>query len=300
MMKQRSRFSLLLITFFTLGLMLAACQPQVVTVEVTRIVTEVEQVEVEVEGETVEVEVTRVVVEEVIVEQIELQATAAVETGRTENIEAIGSEEDGEESPFNPTPGPKVETTRATGWVDETAVVADEVRLDGGEVLAETAPLSAGDADLAAEPAELILADSEEPLPTRAADSAADVALAENHLLTAGDVNDNEKWDDYLSYRLNYQGPSIIEVDVTERHQIFVRNSAGDPILGAMLRIKSNGTEVALLRTQSDGRAYFFPRALPPANQSGVYEITAEFGGASTTFKLEAAGSTTAMGDRFG
>jgi len=62
----KKRFALL-IGALTLGAFtLAACQPQVVEVEVTRVVTET--VTEVVEGETVQVEVTRVVVEEVVVE----------------------------------------------------------------------------------------------------------------------------------------------------------------------------------------------------------------------------------------
>ena len=65
-MFSKTKLALLVISMLALSAFLAACQPQVVEVEVTRVVTEVQ--EVEVEGEMVEVEVTRVVVEEVMVE----------------------------------------------------------------------------------------------------------------------------------------------------------------------------------------------------------------------------------------
>ncbi|MDJ0753235.1 MAG: peptide ABC transporter substrate-binding protein [Ardenticatenaceae bacterium] len=71
----KKRFALL-VAALTLGtLVLAACQPQVVEVEVTRVVTET--VTEVVEGETVEVEVTRVVTEEVMVEEEEPESMAS-------------------------------------------------------------------------------------------------------------------------------------------------------------------------------------------------------------------------------
>ena len=83
-------------------LILSACQPQVVEVEVTRVVTETETVEEE--------------------------PVEAIEDGRGE-IEATGSEEDGG-SPFIPTAGQivKVAPTRVAtaGWVDMDTVTENE------------------------------------------------------------------------------------------------------------------------------------------------------------------------------
>ena len=220
-------------------------------------------------------------------------------------VEATGSEEDGEESPFSPTPGAKVEVTRAAGWVDETTTFDETARAEGG---------AGGESDaialaVASSEGEAVLAESafveEAPRTAGGGTGLDDVAIkaveasaealdgdvGQGNELTAGDVDDNAQWDDYLLYRLNYEGAPAIDVDVTARHQIFVRNGAGTPILGAVLRFKQSGEEVAMLRTQSDGRAYFFPSALPEEKQSGLYEVTAEFGGTVTTFELEAAGS---------
>jgi len=60
-MFSKTKLAFVVISMLALSAFLAACQPQVVEVEVTRVVTEVQ--EIEVEGETVEVEVTRVVTE---------------------------------------------------------------------------------------------------------------------------------------------------------------------------------------------------------------------------------------------
>lgn len=84
-------------------LILSACQPQVVEVEVTRVVTET----------------------------IEEEPVEAVEDGRG-GIEATGSEEDGG-SPFIPTAGQivKVAPTRVAtaGWVDMDTVTENEVMM---------------------------------------------------------------------------------------------------------------------------------------------------------------------------
>lgn len=79
MVNKHTKF--LLVVLLVLGIALVACQPQTETVEVTRVVTETNQVEVE-----VPVEVTRVVTEtqtETVVETVEVMTEAA----------ALGSEE---------------------------------------------------------------------------------------------------------------------------------------------------------------------------------------------------------------
>ncbi|KAA3660888.1 MAG: extracellular solute-binding protein [Chloroflexi bacterium] len=98
------RVSLLLALFALLGLVLTACQPQTVEVEVTRVVTETEtiteQVEVTrvVEGEVVteEIEVTRVVEVEVEAEPMETTVvefwTTDNEEGRVDTYEAVAAQ----------------------------------------------------------------------------------------------------------------------------------------------------------------------------------------------------------------
>ena len=40
--------------------------------------------------------------------------------------------------------------------------------------------------------------------------------------LSAGEVDDNERWEDYLVYRDSYTGPRVHDVDVSERYVISV------------------------------------------------------------------------------
>ncbi len=139
-------FRLSLVTLGLLLLLITACQPQVVEVEVTRVVTEtetiIEEVEVikEVEVEVVkEVEVERVEEVEVEKEVVEPEAVeeddAAMEESdasemadeATGGLEATGSEED-DTSPIGPNTGKggsdqQVETK--IGWIQASGVITD-------------------------------------------------------------------------------------------------------------------------------------------------------------------------------
>jgi hypothetical protein len=266
--------SLLLIGLASCG---GTAEPQIV--EVTRVVTETEVVEVETVTETVvevEVEVTReveVVVTEVMVEDGSLAA------GATESGEGG--------SPHTPTDGPKA--TNGTGWVDESAAPgagsaeSEAVRGEGGT--ADDGAVAEEMVESAAMPAPL----GTSPAPPSS--GTAEEALPINTELTAGNIDDNAQWDSYMTYLRQYSGPAILPVDVSERHQITVLDSTEFPVLGATLRVVANGEVVQTLRTTSDGRAYFFPRALPANQQIDEYVIRAEVGGQTTELLLASGGA---------
>jgi hypothetical protein len=106
-----------------------------------------------------------------------------------------------------------------------------------------------------------------EPL-EESASSAPAAEIAQQSHLSAGEVDDNARWDDYLLYLRDYHGPAVIETDVSQRHQIWVADSDGRPVLGALVEVSLDGQEVARLRSHSDGRVYFFPRAYGDEQQS--------------------------------
>lgn len=251
----------------------AACGGAPEQVEVTRVVTET----VVEEGQTVEV--TRV---------IEVQVEVPMEEA-AEPVEATGTSDGG--SPHTPDDGPKAPAT--SGWVDESGVPAEGVSARGeGEDMAEAAMVAPSMADSATES----VAAPSEPLPMSTASPtmvASDgVSVPQNLQLTAGTVDDNANWDEYQTYLRQYSGPAALSVDVSERHQITVLDPAGRPVLGAALRIiGANGEVVQTIRTPSNGRAYFFPRALPAAQQTAVYTIRAEFGGQTSELALASGGS---------
>lgn len=127
-----------LVLTVVLILLLAACQPQVVTVEVekvvevTRIVEVVEEVEVIKE---VEVEVVKEVeVEADSVEEPAAEEASSDESGNVEGVqpgsggaEATGSEED-DPSPFTPTSGKvnsEQQVAQTVSWIQSSGVITD-------------------------------------------------------------------------------------------------------------------------------------------------------------------------------
>jgi hypothetical protein len=102
----------------------------------------------------------------------------------------------------------------------------------------------------------------------------ADTEPAANSRLTAGEVDDNAQWDDYLLYLRDYDGASVIRVDVSERHQILVQDSQQRPILGAAIAISANNRPITTLRTFSNGRVIFHPHAYAATGDNYTLIIT--------------------------
>ena len=75
--------------------------------------------------------------------------------------------------------------------------------------------------------------------------------------LKAGEVDDNERFRDYLAYRGRYSGEAVHDVDVTGRYVVSVEDAGGDPVLGATVRVESDGEMVFEAPTLSDGRVLF-------------------------------------------
>jgi Mg-chelatase subunit ChlD len=175
---------------------------------------------------------------------------------------------------------PETGGEESAGWLDGSPVEVDR----SADKAAEGAPLAMADVEYkevvleveASAPAAeaLAAAPMEEPmgdiLASERAEGAPAVEVAQQESrLTAGEVDDNARWDDYLLYLRDFSGPPVIKTDVSERHQIWVSDGDGRPALGALVEISADGQEVARLRTHSDGRAYFFPRAYSD-NQQGA------------------------------
>ncbi len=121
--------------------------------------------------------------------------------------------------------------------------------------------------------------------------AAVDIPLAESSRLSAGVVNDNEQWADYLAYLQAYPAADIIPLDVSERHTIQLLDGVGQPIPGALVQITANGESVTALRTHSNGSVLFFPRLydLPAGN----YLATAVHGEQTVSLPLSTGGGDT-------
>ncbi len=278
----------LLKTFYFLVVItavLAACQPETVTVEVTRVITETETIVEEVEvTRVVEVEGEEVVIVETVTETLVVTVTPSFDM-------ASGGESIAGAAPPPPEEGAKVEEPRTeTVTVDaEESEAVDEPRSESGSSdEAATADEESVEEEEEGETA-VSTTSTETTAETIETSSSVDLTLDQNSRLTAGEVDDNEQWDDYLLYVRDYSGASVIEVNVSERHQIWVEDSRGNPILGATVNIFTGNELVTTLRTHSDGRSYFFPQAYPI--QADVYTVNVEFNGATESFIIPADGS---------
>lgn len=77
--------------------------------------------------------------------------------------------------------------------------------------------------------------------------------------LTAGQVNDNAKFDDYLDYAHSYQGPPVHTMLVEQRLFVRVVDGKQQPIAGARVQVFDGNRQVFDGSTVSDGRVLFFP-----------------------------------------
>lgn len=144
--------------------------------------------------------------------------------------------------------------------------------------------LALAEASVVAEP-EVVRAEADSSEPARTADETAviDLTLDKNSRLTAGEVDDNAQWDDYVQYLRSYQGAAIIPVDVSQRHQIWVHDAQGNPVVGRSVTILAGDEVAAVLRTHSDGRIYFFPGAYATPTDEFQVDVTTQTGIESLT-----------------
>ena len=98
--------------------------------------------------------------------------------------------------------------------------------------------------------------------------------------LKAGETDDNERWEEYLSYLKRYSGKPAVLVDVSGRVLITVRDGAGRPVHGASVTVTgAGGEELARAVTYTDGRTLF----LPEPGTRGPVRLTASLGGAEAS-----------------
>ncbi len=133
--------------------------------------------------------------------------------------------------------------------------------------------------------------DDDETAMARSAEGESEMAVArQSEPLRAGEVDDNDLWDDYLMYRRNYAGPRVHNRDISERYIIEVTDTQGYPILGADVRIllpDPQRGEIYRTRTFANGQALFHPPALDmPLDQVDQFLVEVENGGVSRQFTL--------------
>ena len=99
--------------------------------------------------------------------------------------------------------------------------------------------------------------------------------------LSAGEVDDNRQWQEYLEYLAEYQGPPVHEVDVSERYIITVRGSDGRPLPNALVRVSYGEDTLFEGLTYANGQTLFFPRALQETGSAESFRVSAEKDGVS-------------------
>jgi hypothetical protein len=180
------------------------------------------------------------------------------------------------------------------GWIDGApAPSAEGAAGTGGDALAASGPSSEGAAadDRASAPA----------VPATALPGPSAPATA----VTAGSVDDNERFDDYLTYRGTASKVGLHDVEVAGRRVVRVVAGNGHPVLGARVVVGGDRQgpsgpserEAPLLdaRTHSDGRVLFLPRATEGAGE-GPWPVTVEAGGTRATATLAGPDLTVTLG----
>ena len=105
--------------------------------------------------------------------------------------------------------------------------------------------------------------------------------------LSAAEVNDNQRWDEYLLYRSGYSGPSVHDADVSERYVITVRDSQGRPVPNAAVRVSVKQDPVFEGRTYANGQTLFFPLIFLQAKGAETFSLEVEKDGVSHRIETE-------------
>ena len=99
--------------------------------------------------------------------------------------------------------------------------------------------------------------------------------------LSAGEIDDNERWEDYLVYRDSYRGPGVHDVDVSERYVISVVDAHDRPVPNAIVRVSADQEPIFEGRTYANGQSLFFPLAFPQAKEASAFRLYVEKDGVS-------------------
>ena len=105
--------------------------------------------------------------------------------------------------------------------------------------------------------------------------------------LTAGEVDDNKQWTEYLRYRSDYRGPPIHDVDVSERFTITVLDALDRPVPNANVSVSAGDDLVFEGRTYANGQTLFFPRAFPGTSNALTFRLDVEKDGVSQSLSAE-------------
>lgn len=121
-----------------------------------------------------------------------------------------------------------------------------------------------GVADDPAEMAAKSVAPSAAPAPMQSAPAPSAERIAPRHeVVTAGMVDDNADFGEYLAYRQRNAGLPVRERDIAERYLLEVTDAAGRPVHDAEVAVQRAGRAEPVMwaRTDTAGRVWLHPRA---------------------------------------
>lgn len=104
--------------------------------------------------------------------------------------------------------------------------------------------------------------------------------------LRAGEIDDNDRFADYLAYLQGYGVGDVRPADVSERVVIRVIDDNQRPVLDARVTVYDGARAIFRGRTYASGETIFHPRLVDAANAASL-RVVAEYGNASaeTTFE---------------
>lgn len=118
---------------------------------------------------------------------------------------------------------------------------------------------------------------AEAPATTGGALPRPDLRQAPEASLKAGEIDDNERFADYLEYLRNYQWGSVRLADVSERYAIRVIGEGQRPLYDALVTVYAGERQIFQGRTYADGRTLFMPRIFD-TQQMSEFRVVAEYG----------------------
>ena len=93
--------------------------------------------------------------------------------------------------------------------------------------------------------------------------------------LKAGEVNDNQRWSEYLQFTQDYDGPPVHRTNLADRRIITVLDRDGNPVPNAIVTVSDNEKKLTEYLTYADGRTLIFPEALT-TGEGGQLTINVE------------------------
>lgn len=108
--------------------------------------------------------------------------------------------------------------------------------------------------------------------------------------LSAGEIDDNARWDTYLQYRQNYlsQYPSTVhDVNVSGRQIIAVTDEQGLPVLGALVQVYVGQSLISETRTYATGETMFFTGMSQQASTAQSFQVVVSKFGMVVQFVID-------------